>query len=129
MSDTPARPPFRSGAIAEPRLPLPDFPAQEQPFPGLAAAMDPRPDHGESSYRGSGRLAGRKALVTGGDRRQRRTNRLDQGFSSSGFGLTHESLDLGERFLDGVEIRRVRRQVDELAASLFDQLAYPFAFM
>jgi len=29
--------------------------------------MDPRPDHGERSYRGSGRLAGRKALITGGD--------------------------------------------------------------
>ena len=29
--------------------------------------MDPRPDHGEKSYRGSGRLAGRKALITGGD--------------------------------------------------------------
>lgn len=29
--------------------------------------MDPRPDHGEKSYKGSGRLAGRKALVTGGD--------------------------------------------------------------
>ena len=29
--------------------------------------MDPRPDHGEKSYRGSGRLSGRKALVTGGD--------------------------------------------------------------
>ena len=29
--------------------------------------MDPAPDHGEKSYRGSGRLAGRKALITGGD--------------------------------------------------------------
>jgi hypothetical protein len=38
-----------------------------QPWPGLASKMDPRPDHGETSYRGSGRLAGRKALVTGGD--------------------------------------------------------------
>jgi len=38
-----------------------------QPFPGLASQMDPRPDHGETSYKGSGRLAGRKALITGGD--------------------------------------------------------------
>jgi len=36
-------------------------------MPGLAAKMDPMPDHGEESYRGSGRLIGRKALVTGGD--------------------------------------------------------------
>lgn len=47
--------------------PRPPFPKQEQPWPGLAGRMDPRPDHGEESYRGSGRLAGRKALVTGGD--------------------------------------------------------------
>src|SRR5687768_1605251 len=47
--------------------PKPPFPRQEQPWPGLARDMQPRPDHGEKSYRGSGRLAGRKALVTGGD--------------------------------------------------------------
>ena len=45
----------------------PPFPAQQQPWPGLASQMTPRPDHGETSYKGSGRLAGRKALVTGGD--------------------------------------------------------------
>jgi NAD(P)-dependent dehydrogenase (short-subunit alcohol dehydrogenase family) len=47
--------------------PRPPFPAQSQPWPGLAAKMDPVPDHGETSYVGSGRLAGRKALITGGD--------------------------------------------------------------
>ena len=47
--------------------PKPPFKRQSQPWPGLASRMDPRPDHGESSYRGSGRLAGRRALVTGGD--------------------------------------------------------------
>jgi len=50
-----------------PDYPKPPFPEQRQPFPGLARDMRPRPDHGEESYRGSGRLAGRKALVTGGD--------------------------------------------------------------
>ncbi len=45
----------------------PDFPAQEQPHPGWTGPMDPPPDHGEESYRGSGRLEGRKALITGGD--------------------------------------------------------------
>jgi len=49
------------------RYPVPPFPKQEQPWPGLAGKMDPRPDHGEHSYVGSGRLAGRKALITGGD--------------------------------------------------------------
>ena len=47
--------------------PKPPFPAQSQPWPGLASRMDPRPDHGETSYVGSGRLRGRKALITGGD--------------------------------------------------------------
>ena len=47
--------------------PKPPFKRQSQPWPGLANRMDPRPDHGENSYCGSGRLAGRKALVTGGD--------------------------------------------------------------
>jgi hypothetical protein len=43
------------------------FKRQTQAWPGLASKMDPRPDHGEASYKGSGRLAGRKALITGGD--------------------------------------------------------------
>jgi NAD(P)-dependent dehydrogenase (short-subunit alcohol dehydrogenase family) len=47
--------------------PKPPFSKQQQDWPGLAGQMDPRPDHGERSYRGSGRLAGRRALVTGGD--------------------------------------------------------------
>ncbi|MDR6849009.1 NAD(P)-dependent dehydrogenase (short-subunit alcohol dehydrogenase family) [Sphingomonas sp. BE270] len=47
--------------------PKPPFERQSQPWPGLARDMRPRPDHGESTYRGSGRLAGRKALITGGD--------------------------------------------------------------
>lgn len=45
----------------------PPFKRQFQPFPGLASKMDPVPDHGEESYKGSGRLLGRKALITGGD--------------------------------------------------------------
>jgi NAD(P)-dependent dehydrogenase (short-subunit alcohol dehydrogenase family) len=49
------------------KYPVPPFPGQSQPWPGLASKMDPVPDHGEKSYRGSGRLAGRKALITGGD--------------------------------------------------------------
>lgn len=47
--------------------PSPPFPGQLQPFPGLASRLDPLPDHGELSYTGSGRLLGKKALITGGD--------------------------------------------------------------
>src|SRR6201986_3645139 len=49
------------------KYPKPPFEGQSQPWPGLASEMDPVPDHGEKSYRGSGRLMGRKALITGGD--------------------------------------------------------------
>ena len=41
--------------------------ASWQPLPGLDAELDPRADHGEQTYRGLGRLPGRKALITGGD--------------------------------------------------------------
>ena len=47
--------------------PTPPFPKQKQPMPGFTRKMDPVPDHGEQSYKGSGRLAGRKAIITGGD--------------------------------------------------------------
>jgi len=49
------------------KYPKPPFKEQSQPWPGLVSKMDPRPDHGEKSYKGSGRLSGRKALITGGD--------------------------------------------------------------
>ncbi|KQN93920.1 NAD(P)-dependent oxidoreductase [Sphingomonas sp. Leaf231] len=64
------------GAAATTAAPLRDprtkytnqpFPEQRQPWPALQGKMTPRPDSGETSYRGSGRLTGRKALVTGGD--------------------------------------------------------------
>jgi NAD(P)-dependent dehydrogenase (short-subunit alcohol dehydrogenase family) len=45
----------------------PPFPKQKQPMPGKTEAMEPVPDHGEKSYRGSGRLAGKKAIITGAD--------------------------------------------------------------
>src|ERR1700759_2330719 len=47
--------------------PKPPFKSQAQPWPGLQSKMDPVPDCGENSYKGSGRLMGRKALITGGD--------------------------------------------------------------
>ncbi|MES2294973.1 MAG: SDR family oxidoreductase [Pseudomonadota bacterium] len=58
-----------SRGLEDPRdkHPKPPFKRQKQPWPGLACKMEPRPDHGETSYQGSGRLVGRKALITGGD--------------------------------------------------------------
>lgn len=56
--------------LQDPRTahPRPPFKQQQPiPWPGLTKDMNPRPDHGEDSYVGSGRLAGRRALITGGD--------------------------------------------------------------
>jgi NAD(P)-dependent dehydrogenase (short-subunit alcohol dehydrogenase family) len=49
------------------KFPKPPFPSQKQPMPGSTEAMQPRPDHGEKTYVGSGRLKGMKAVITGGD--------------------------------------------------------------
>jgi NAD(P)-dependent dehydrogenase (short-subunit alcohol dehydrogenase family) len=56
-------------SMQDPRsqYPQPDFERQPQSAPGLAKDMKPRPDHGETSYKGFGRLAGRRALITGAD--------------------------------------------------------------
>ena len=49
------------------KYPQPPYPEQEQEVPGTDAAMEPKADHGEKSYKGSGKLNGRKAIITGGD--------------------------------------------------------------
>ena len=68
-SSASGQPQAASAAPVDPRTkyPKPPFERQSQPWPGLAKNMNPPPDHGEKSYRGAGRLAGRKALITGGD--------------------------------------------------------------
>jgi NAD(P)-dependent dehydrogenase (short-subunit alcohol dehydrogenase family) len=50
-----------------PDYPKPPYPSQKQPMPGSTAQMAPRPDHGETSYKGAGRLNGKRAIITGGD--------------------------------------------------------------
>lgn len=47
--------------------PKPPFAEQPQAMPGLTGKMTPRPDHGETSYVGSGRLKGQRVVITGGD--------------------------------------------------------------
>ena len=47
--------------------PKPPFPKQQQPMPGRTNEMQPVPDHGETSYHGSDKLAGKRALITGAD--------------------------------------------------------------
>ncbi len=79
------------------KYPKPPYKKQSRPWPGLAGKMDPRPDHGEASYRGFGRLAGRKALITGGD---------------SGMGraaaIAREGADVAINYLSGRSRTRAR---------------------
>jgi NAD(P)-dependent dehydrogenase (short-subunit alcohol dehydrogenase family) len=49
------------------KYPVPPFPKQKQDPPGTEDAMQPLADHGEQSYKGSGKLLDRKAIITGGD--------------------------------------------------------------
>jgi len=48
-------------------FPKPPFKAQPQPVPGRSDKMDPQPDYGEATYRGSNRLKDKKAVITGAD--------------------------------------------------------------
>jgi NAD(P)-dependent dehydrogenase (short-subunit alcohol dehydrogenase family) len=57
----------KNGSDPRKKGPKPPFPPQEQKYPGTTAALEPRPDHGEETYEGSGKLEGRVALITGGD--------------------------------------------------------------
>ena len=49
------------------KYPKPPFSEKSQPTPGVEGALDPKADHGEKSYKGSGKLSGKKAVITGGD--------------------------------------------------------------
>lgn len=49
------------------KYPQPPYPEQNQPVPGKEELMDPKADHGENSYKGSGKLVGKKTVITGGD--------------------------------------------------------------
>jgi len=53
--------------MTETEFAKPPLPDQQQSMPGSSAAMDPPPDYGEASYKGSGRLSGKKSIITGAD--------------------------------------------------------------
>ena len=65
------------------------------------------------------------AGILGGHGLQRPTHRADQRFAGARLGSSQEPLDLREGLLDRIEVRRVGRQVDELAASTLDDLLHP----
>jgi hypothetical protein len=67
--------------------------------------------------------------VQGRERRERSSHRLDQRFTGARFGFSQQPFDLGEGLLDGVEIRRVGRKVEELCSPTLDDLLNPAALV
>ena len=96
------------------KYPRPPFPSQSQPWPGLASKMTPRPDHGEKSYRGSGRLLGRKALITGGDSGMGRAAAI--AFAREGADVAINYLPAEER--DAQEVVALIRQAGRKAVAI-----------
>ncbi len=102
--------------LADPRdkYPKPPFQRQSQPWPGLADRMDPRPDHGEKTYRGSGRLMGRKALITGGDSGMGRAAAIAYAREGADVAINH----LPEEEPDAREVIELIRQEGRVGLSL-----------
>jgi NAD(P)-dependent dehydrogenase (short-subunit alcohol dehydrogenase family) len=86
--------------------PRPDQPEQQLEHPGLEGEMDPQPDYGEQSYRGSGRLEGRRAVITGGDSGIGRAVALAFAREGADVVISH----LPEEEADGQETVRVVRE-------------------
>ena len=86
-------------------FPKPPFPNQQQPVPGSSSAMNPRPDYGENSYQGCGRLKDKRALITGGDSGIGRAVAL---------AFAREGADLAISYLNEEDdARETKRLVDE----------------
>jgi NAD(P)-dependent dehydrogenase (short-subunit alcohol dehydrogenase family) len=97
----------------------PPFDTAIQSEPGLAAQMNPKPDHGESSYKGSGKLKGRKALVTGGDSGIGRATAI--AFAREGADVVITYLPQEER--DAKEVMEVLKATGQHVSAISGDLA------
>jgi NAD(P)-dependent dehydrogenase (short-subunit alcohol dehydrogenase family) len=102
------------------QYPKPPFPEQQQTYPGLASRMDPVPDHGETSYQGNGRLAGKKTLITGGDSGIGRAVAI--AFAREGADVAISYLNEEE---DAADVKRVIEECGQQCVLLPGDLASP----
>lgn len=96
------------------QYPKPKFEEQQQPAPGLAQEMHPKPDHGEETYKGFGRLKGRKALITGADSGIGRATAI--AFAREGADIALNYLATEEK--DAKEVRALVEEVGRKAVPL-----------
>lgn len=103
------------------KYPRPPFKRQRQPWPGLACRMEPPPDHGECSYKGSGRLVGRKALITGGDSGMGRAAAI--AFAREGADVVINHLEVEQEDADQVLtlIRKCGRKAFSIPGDIRDE--------
>ncbi|MFL6089779.1 MAG: glucose 1-dehydrogenase [Aeromicrobium sp.] len=99
------------------------FPAQQQQPPGLTELMQPRPDHGEDSYVGNGRLAGKTALITGGDSGIGRAVALAFAREGAEVAFTHLPEEVDDAQVASALVTDAGRQALPLEADLRDRQA------
>jgi NAD(P)-dependent dehydrogenase (short-subunit alcohol dehydrogenase family) len=102
------------------RFPSPPFDAQPQPVPGSSDAMRPKPDYGEDSYRGSGRLRDKAVLLTGGDSGIGRAVAL--AFAREGADLLVSYLSEHE---DAQETKRLVESADRKCVLVAGDISHP----
>ena len=98
-----------------------EFPAQTQEAPGLAEEMTPTPDHGESSYKGHGRLLGRRALITGGDSGIGRAVAIAFAREGADVAFTHLAEEHADAAVTEHEVRDAGRTAVAMEGDLRDE--------
>lgn len=101
--------------------PRPEFVAQEQEHPGLDSEMEPKPDYGLDSYQGSGRLAGKKALITGGDSGIGRAVALAYAREGADVAISYLPEEEGDARETADAVEQAGREVVRIAGDISDE--------
>lgn len=102
--------------------PRPPFPAREQGGTGRTGKMEPEPDHGETTYVGHGRLAGRRALITGADSGIGRAVAIAFAREGADIAISYHSAEEDARTTEEV-VREAGRKAVVIRADISDEVA------